>query len=174
MEFVQHPLIKDKTVEKRLYQEVLAARVLDQGNSLIVAPTALGKTVIAALISAFRLNEQPKQKILFLAPTKPLAQQHEKSFKKLLNLDEEQIVLMTGSTKPSDRKKLWKEATVISATPQTVESDLMAGRLDLKNVGLCIFDECHRAIGDYSYVFLAQQYMKQFNCFAWQRAGKEL
>ena len=42
-EWIQHPLIKPEKIESRLYQQVLAAKVLKKGNSMIVAPTALGK-----------------------------------------------------------------------------------------------------------------------------------
>lgn len=159
--FVVHPLIRENTVEPRLYQEVLAARVLDKGNSLIVAPTALGKTIVAVLVAANVLEKQPESKILILAPTKPLCQQHELSFKKLLNLGEEKISLFTGTTPIKKREELWKESAVVTATPQTIENDLITGRLKLSEVSLIVFDEAHKAAGDYAYVFIAQQYMKQ-------------
>ena len=100
-------------------------------------------------------------KILFLAPTKPLAVQHEKTFKKMMLVPEDKITLFTGSVTPKKRKELWENATIINATPQTIENDLIQGKLSLKDVGLCIFDEAHRAVQNYSYVFLAQRYMKQ-------------
>ena len=78
-QFISHPFLKENVIEKRLYQEVLAARTIENGNTLIVAPTALGKTAIAALVSAFKLKENENQKILFLSPTKPLAAQHHES-----------------------------------------------------------------------------------------------
>ena len=53
--WIQHSLIKPDKIEARLYQQVLAAGVLKKGNTMIVAPTALGKTVIAALVAAERL-----------------------------------------------------------------------------------------------------------------------
>ena len=142
-EFVSHPLIKENSVEKRLYQELLVARVLEKGNSLVVAPTALGKTIVAARLAAQILEKKPEGKILFMAPTKPLATQHQKSLQKVLNIEEERIGLLTGYVKPSDRKKIWQESRVITATPQTIESDLLSGRLDLKGVSLLIVDEAH-------------------------------
>ncbi|MDP6670609.1 MAG: helicase-related protein, partial [archaeon] len=100
-------------------------------------------------------------KILFLAPTKPLAEQHKKSFEKKTNIPKEKIVLLTGSTDPKERARMFKEATVINATPQTIRNDLRKGKIDLKDVKLCIFDECHRAVGDYSYVEIAARYVEQ-------------
>lgn len=156
--WIQHPLIKPEKIESRLYQQVLAAQVLKKGNSMIVAPTALGKTIIAALVSAERLKNMPSSKILMLSPSKPLAVQHEESLKEFLKAP---VNLLTGSITPDKRVKLWEKSQIISATPQTVESDVIAGRYNLKDVSLLIFDECHRGIGNYAYVFLANRYMQE-------------
>ena len=161
MGFVQHPLIKPDTIEVRLYQEVIAARVIDKGNTLVVAPTALGKTVVACMVAAHVLSKHPDKKVLFLAPTKPLAVQHDGSFKRFLQLPEEKIGLLTGSVTPQQREQIWNEARVLSATPQTIENDVITGRLKLDEVGLLIFDEAHRAVKDYAYVFIAQHYVRQ-------------
>ena len=160
-EFISHPLIKENSIQSRLYQEVLVARVLEKGNTLIVAPTALGKTIIAIMASAFVLEKKRQKKVLFLAPTKPLAVQHEKSFRKFLKLPEKEITLLTGAVAPKERAKAWENSSIIAATPQTIENDLMAGRVSLQDVGLIIFDEAHRAVKDYGYVFIAQQYIKK-------------
>ena len=156
--WIQHPLIKPEKIESRLYQQALAAQVLKKGNTMIVAPTALGKTIIAALVSAERLKKFPSSKILMLAPSKPLAVQHEESLKEFLKAP---VNVLTGSITPDKRIKLWEKSRVISATPQTVESDVIAGRYNLKDVSLLIFDECHRGTGNYAYVFLANRYMRE-------------
>ena len=65
MVFVNHPLIKKDTIEARQYQETLAATIIEKGNSLVVAPTALGKTIVAVLLAAHKLHTTPKCKILF-------------------------------------------------------------------------------------------------------------
>ncbi len=159
--FVHNPLIKPDIVEARLYQEVLAASILEKGNSLVVAPTALGKTIVAALVAAELLSKNPNAKILFLAPTKPLAAQHQKSFRKILAIAPEKIELFTGSMRPKEREKQWQGASIVAATPQSIENDLVTGRIDLSEISLLVVDEAHRAIGDYAYVFLAQRYMSQ-------------
>ncbi|MDO5849577.1 MAG: DEAD/DEAH box helicase [Methanobacteriaceae archaeon] len=156
--YIDHPLIPKDKVEARIYQQVLAANVLTKGNSMIVAPTALGKTIIAVLVAAERLKNEKGSKILVLSPSKPLAIQHEESFKEFLNVPCSSI---TGSVKISDREKRWAESQVISATPQTVESDLLNGRYTLENVSLIVFDECHHGVGAYSYVYLASRYVKE-------------
>ena len=158
--FVNHPLIRPETIETRLYQELLVARVAEKGNSLIVAPTALGKTVIAVMLAAHKLQENPGTKILFLAPTKPLAVQHQKSFIKFMTLNEEEVAVLTGTLNAKDREEVWKKSRIITATPQAIENDIITGKISLKDVGLVIFDEAHRAVKDYSYVFVAKNYIK--------------
>ena len=155
--WIDHPLIKPEKIESRLYQQILAAGVLKKGNSMIVAPTALGKTIIAVLVAAERIQKIKNSKILILAPSKPLVVQHEESFRAFLNVT---VTSITGDIKPNDRTKRWQESQVICATPQTVESDLISGKYTLKNVSLLVFDECHRGVGSYSYVFLASKYIK--------------
>lgn len=159
-DFVKHSLIKDNSIESRVFQEVLVERVLEKGNSLIVAPTALGKTIVAVMLSAKLLEKEKNKKILLLSPTKPLAVQHHKTFVKLMNVPEEKIILLTGSLASKKRIPLWRDASIISATPQSIENDLIKGKISLKDISVIIFDEAHRAVKDYSYVFLAQKYVK--------------
>ncbi|HOU70395.1 MAG TPA: DEAD/DEAH box helicase family protein, partial [Methanothrix sp.] len=70
--YLEHPRLLPQTVEKRLFQMDLAAQAL-KASSLIVVPTGLGKTVIALMVLLARMD---KGRILFLAPTKPLVEQH--------------------------------------------------------------------------------------------------
>ncbi|MFH0955185.1 MAG: ERCC4 domain-containing protein [Candidatus Micrarchaeota archaeon] len=153
--------LKPGLIEPRQYQEILAYTVLDKGNTLIVAPTALGKTVVAALVINQRLADFSTQKVLMLSPTKPLALQHQATFQKFFDIPSDQIELLTGSSPPAKREAAWQRACIISATPQAIENDIISGRLSLKDFSLVIFDEAHRAVGDYSYVFLAKRYLKQ-------------
>ena len=158
--YISHPLIKKNSIESRLYQQVLAGDVLKKGNTMVVAPTALGKTIVAILVAADRLQKVKNSKVLILAPSKPLAIQHEDSFKEFLTLPCSSI---TGAIKTDERVKRWEESRIISATPQTVESDLLNGRYDLSNVSLIVFDECHHGVGAYSYVYLASRYVQESN-----------
>ena len=158
--YIKHPLIKENSIESRLYQQVLAGDVLKKGNTMVVAPTALGKTIVAILVAADRLNKVKNSKVLVLAPSKPLAIQHEASFKEFLMVP---CASITGAVKTDERTKRWEESRVVCATPQTVESDLLKGRYDLNNVSLIVFDECHHGVGSYSYVYLASRYIQKSN-----------
>ena len=158
--YINHPLLKKDAIESRLYQQILAGDVLKKGNTMVVAPTALGKTIVAILVAADRLNKVKNSKVLVLAPSKPLAIQHEESFKEFITLP---CTSITGAVKTDERIKRWEESRIISATPQTVESDLLNGRYDLSNVSLIVFDECHHGVGSYSYVYLASRYVQESN-----------
>jgi ERCC4-related helicase len=146
-------VLKTEKLESRTYQEVIAASARDS-NTLVVLPTGLGKTVIAAMGASQKL---PEGKTLFLAPTKPLVQQHEKSFRDFIDLPEEKLQVMTGETRPAKREELWKEKEAFFATPQIVENDLISGKVPVEDFSLIIFDEAHRASGDYAYNFISEK-----------------
>jgi len=151
--FVTHPLILPDMLEYRKFQMDLANEAM-HSNLLVVIPTGLGKTIIALLAAAesIRLHDR---KILFVAPTRPLVMQHKDTFEKFLLM--RSFGLFTGSTPAAERRKEWHMSRVIFATPQVIENDLKNGLYSIEDAGLCIFDEAHRAVGNYSYVNLAQQ-----------------
>ena len=163
MEYISHPLIRKDSIEKREYQLSVAMQALD-ANTMVILPTGLGKTAVALLVAASRLYNEGGR-ILMLAPTKPLVEQHLRFFEKFLIIKDPKdpalsaFVMFTGDAPPEERTADWNRATVILATPQVIKNDLIAGRYTLEDVTLLIVDECHRAVGNYAYVFLAQRYL---------------
>ena len=183
-EFVQHPWVNPGTIQKRAYQENVAKTSLT-GNTLVVLPTGMGKTSVAAIVAAERLHQaflreqkKPKiqqptsafvsadnftrptgNKVLLLAPTRPLIDQHKRSFEKFLKIGPDEIKAVTGGTKPGERKMMYEKADVVIATPQTVRNDLKNRTLDLSQFCLLIVDEVHRSVGNYAYVEIAKHYM---------------
>ncbi len=157
--FVEHPLIKTGRVEDRLYQRKILERA-KKANTLVVLPTALGKTVIAALLAAHRLYGDGG-KVVFLAPTRPLVLQHHERFKDHLDLSEDEMTVLTGLYPQPKRVELFKRAKLIFATPQVIRNDLADGKISLSDVGLLIVDEAHRARGNYAYVEIAKRYVSE-------------
>ncbi|NOZ58549.1 MAG: DEAD/DEAH box helicase [Euryarchaeota archaeon] len=151
--YVEHPLLRERTLQAREYQ-LSIAEAAKRANTLVVLPTGLGKTIVALLVA---LDALSRGKVLVLAPTKPLVEQHYRSFRRFTKLREEEMALFTGEVPPEKRATAWERARVIFATPQTVLNDLEAGRYDLDRVALVVFDEAHRAVGEYAYVKIAQQ-----------------
>jgi ERCC4-related helicase/DNA uptake protein ComE-like DNA-binding protein len=144
--------------EPRIYQQTIFATAARR-NTMVVLPTGLGKTMIFLMLAELRLRQFQDSKVLMLSPTKPLAEQHLQSARAQLELPGLASALLTGETPPEQRKQLWNSSNLIFCTPQTIENDIISGRVKLEEVSLICFDECHRAIGDYSYVWVAGQYM---------------
>ena len=155
--FISHPLLKEGLIEKRKYQ-ISIAEEAKRESLMVVLPTGLGKTTVALLVIVERLA---KGKILFLAPTRPLVEQHSAFLKEVLTLDASLIQTFTGTVLADRREKLWEAAKIVVSTPQIIENDLLSNRIDLSSVSLIIFDECHRAVGNYSYVYIAEKYAEQ-------------
>ena len=153
---IDRPLLVDDFLQRRRYQLQLAASAADD-HTLVCLPTGLGKTTVSLLVTAERLHEAGG-KALFLAPTKPLVQQHADFYREALQIPDDEIVVFTGDVKPDDRAALFEDARIAIATPQVVENDLVGNRISLRDVTHCTFDECHRATGDYAYVYIAERY----------------
>jgi Fanconi anemia group M protein len=153
--FIDHPLILRDSIESREYQRTLADACL-RGSTLVVLPTGMGKTVIALLVIADVLATK-KGKVLLLAPTKPLVEQHALFLKdKLIG---RRVSVLTGEIDPEEREAEWVQADVVASTPQVIANDLRTERISLRDVRLIVFDEAHRGVGNYSYVPIAQEYM---------------
>ena len=136
----------------RAYQSAIANSALKNGNTLVVLPTGLGKTLIAFLI----IQEKVKAgRIFFLAPTKPLVQQHHRTFLEMTSFPEGDTALITGEISPKKRGECWKKKVCFS-TPQTLQNDLLSHRINA-SAALCIIDEAHRSIGRYAYTFVAEK-----------------
>jgi len=158
-DFITHWLIKPDAIEQRLYQLNLAAAALKQ-STLVVLPTGLGKTIVALIVIANRLHAM-SGKVIILSPTKPLVEQHASFLKKFMTLPPDEIVVFTGSIPPAKRIALWKDARVVVSTPQVIENDLLSHRIDLSDVIHITFDEAHRSVGNYAYVYIAEKYQSQ-------------
>jgi ERCC4-related helicase len=151
---VRHPLLRPGEIRALPFQLDLA-RVGLEDDLLVVLPTGLGKTVIAALIAAEVLRRS-EGKVLVLAPTRPLVQQHAESFRRwFVPL---RSASFTGTVRRPVREGAWDGADVVFATPEIVANDLRDGRYRLGEVALLVFDEAHHAVGKYAYVPIGAAY----------------
>ncbi|KXJ95519.1 hypothetical protein Micbo1qcDRAFT_187515 [Microdochium bolleyi] len=121
-------------------------------NTLVALPTGLGKTFIAATIMLNYFRWTKTAKIVFVAPTKPLAQQQVDACFHTVGIPRSQTTLLTGEVAPALRVEEWQSKRVFFMTPQTLENDLSSGYADPKSICLLVVDEAHRATGNYSYV----------------------
>lgn len=148
---------KLEKINPRRYQESIF-NTAKKNNTLVVLPTGLGKTHIALMLAKHRLEKLKESKVLFLAPTRPLAAQHKEYFQKYFpNMKSH---LFTGKINSSKRFELWQDAEIIFSTPQCIANDLKHG-LDISGVSLLIEDEAHRCLKNYDYNVVAREYSKK-------------
>ncbi|MEM7827021.1 MAG: DEAD/DEAH box helicase [Candidatus Aenigmatarchaeota archaeon] len=157
MDYVQNKWIMENTIEKREYQEKIVETAI-KANTLCVLPTAMGKTIIALLVVARLLDKN--KKILFLAPTRPLVDQHKNTFEKALKLGLN-LVAVTGKIDPEKRKELYRLGDIIFATPQCIKNDSKNGILSFENFSLLIVDEAQHSVGNYAYTYIASKFMRE-------------
>jgi len=155
--FVEHELIVPSSVEHRDYQANIAAAAMKE-STLVVLPTGMGKTIVALMVIGDTFLKG-KGKVLFLAPTKPLVEQHAGFLRK--HLTRFDPIVFTGEVAPTERTGSWKDSRLVVSTPQVIENDLLEGRISLSEVDLIVFDEAHRAVGDYAYVTIGKWYAQR-------------
>ncbi len=141
--------------EPRDYQTRIA-RACQGRNSLVILPTGLGKTIVAALLAAHHLDHD--ERVLVVAPTQALVQQHADVYQD--QLPHADVATLTGNTPPQERTDAWTRGDILVATPQTARNDLTQGTLDPRDWGLLIVDEAHRATGKHASTEVAAAFRK--------------
>ena len=111
-------------------------------NRLLEGDVGSGKTIVA-LISMYALYLSGYQSAL-MVPTEVLANQHYENFKNLLEGYNIEIALLTGSTKKSEKNKIYEDIksgkiNMVIGTHAIIEDDIK-----YNNLGLVITDEQHR------------------------------
>ncbi|MBU3923699.1 MAG: DEAD/DEAH box helicase [Nanoarchaeota archaeon] len=152
--------MKELDIIPREYQNTIFETCKEK-DCLVVLPTGTGKTLVALMMTIYRFKKFPLEKILILAPTRPLIEQHFESFKKSLPEDWADLQLFTGKTPADQRKKIWQTAEIIFSTPQCIANDLDKMLYKLDEVSLLVVDECHRCLKNYAYNRVAQKYKDQ-------------
>jgi len=130
-------------------------------NTLVCLPTGLGKTFIAATVMYNYYRWFKEGLIFFLAPTKPLVDQQYNAFMEIIiGFNESHIGQLTGKQNKKERRKAYTTARIFFMTPQTLANDLKNGLLDKQKVTCIVFDEAHRATGNYAYGVIVKELME--------------
>ena len=113
-----------------------------QMNRLLQGDVGSGKTMVAVLTALIAIGNGFQACIM--APTEVLAQQHYKNIQKFLAPTSVKAVLLTGSTKTSERREIHaglEDGTIgiIVGTHALIEDNVV-----FDNLGLAIIDEQHR------------------------------
>jgi Fanconi anemia group M protein len=113
------------------------------------------------MLTIERMKKFPGEKVVFLAPTRPLVEQHYNYFKNHLPELFAEMQIFTGKTPSNERRKIWQTIDIIFSTPQCVANDLKKEMYSLKDVCLLIEDEAHRCLKKYDYKYIAQNYINE-------------
>jgi Fanconi anemia group M protein len=124
---------------------------------LLVLPTAAGKTAVAWMLIAEKLIEKVG-KILLIAPTVALVNQHLKGINKILALKEIEPISITGQNIANKRAAMWISSRIVIATPQVVRNDIINGILSIEEYSLVIFDEAHHCTGEHAMAQVGRLY----------------
>uniref|UniRef100_A0A336MNY2 CSON002603 protein n=1 Tax=Culicoides sonorensis TaxID=179676 RepID=A0A336MNY2_CULSO len=137
---------------KRDYQYSISKKALFE-NTLVVLPTGLGKTFIAAVIMYNFYRWYPRSKLIFMAPARPLVDQQINACYEVMGIPKEDTVEITGRKSKKNRSELWKTKRVFFATPQAVLSDIFSPEHEFPvgDIRLVVIDEAHKAKGKYAY-----------------------
>jgi ATP-dependent DNA helicase RecG len=129
--------------QKRVIKEIRADMMSGhQMNRLLQGDVGSGKTMVAVLASLIANGNGYQAAIM--APTEVLAQQHYHNISKYLAPTNVKVALLTGSTKPSERKLIHAgledgSIGIITGTHALIEDDVT-----FKSLGLAVIDEQHR------------------------------
>ncbi|HQQ95532.1 MAG TPA: ATP-dependent DNA helicase RecG [Bacteroidia bacterium] len=128
-----------KRVLKEIHQDLKSGK---QMNRLLQGDVGSGKTLVALMSMLLALDNQ--YQACLMAPTEILAQQHFSTFSDLLKDSGLSFALLTGSSKPKQRKDILNklvsgELQIIIGTHALIED-----KVQFHNLGLVVIDEQHR------------------------------
>lgn len=129
--------------QKRVIKEIRADMMSGaQMNRLLQGDVGSGKTMVAVLSALIAIGNGYQACIM--APTEVLAHQHFANMLKYLRTTNVRCVVLTGSTKRSERKPIHEglesgEINLIVGTHALIEDNVV-----FKNLGLAVIDEQHR------------------------------
>ncbi|MFD2874640.1 ATP-dependent DNA helicase RecG [Mucilaginibacter ximonensis] len=143
-EFYNTKLPFDLTnAQKRVLREIrLDTQRGVQMNRLLQGDVGSGKTVVALMTMLMAIDNGFQTCIM--APTEILATQHYQTIKNLVGEDFVEVALLTGSTKPKERKIIHQklengELKILIGTHALIED-----KVKYQNLGLVVIDEQHR------------------------------
>ena len=154
--YVSHALLSEGLVEARAYQLEAVDEALTT-SMLLVMPTAAGKTAVIWMAIANKLSEE-NGRVILIAPTVGLVDQHLRSIREVLSLEEE-AVSITGQIPPSSRVGLWDSSRLIIATPKVVVNDVKNDVLKLSEFSLLVIDEAHHCTGEHAMAMVCDYYI---------------
>ncbi|MEE3303781.1 MAG: DEAD/DEAH box helicase [Candidatus Thermoplasmatota archaeon] len=154
---LHHDGLRDGVIEARAYQ-LEAVDVALSGSTLLVLPTAAGKTAVAWMVIAEMLRRSDGW-ALMIAPTAALVKQHLDDLESVFDKESTQPIAMSGAIPPSKREGMWNKGRLVISTPQVVRNDVNKGLLNLSDCCLLVIDESHHSTGKRAEAQVADLYL---------------
>ena len=161
----------EKIWNPRPYQQKIYEKALEQ-NSVIFVETGKGKTFISIMLMAHHLgidinNNKTRdeidknKKIIFFVCDTALINQQKKHIEEILKIEVGTIQGKKDKKSKSDYEafiKKWKAFNVFVAIPSIIYKILSCGFINIFQITMLIFDECHHANLDHPYNKIMEEF----------------
>ena len=155
---------KKKKLIPRDYQKKIFEKAKNQ-NSIIYVETGKGKTFISIMLMADLLgidisNDEKKtkidkkKKIIFFVCDTALVNQQKKEIENILDIEVGTIQGKKDKKSKNDYdtfKKKWNSFNIFIAIPSIFYKILSCGFINIFNISMLVFDECHHTADDHPY-----------------------
>ena len=168
---IQKP--KKNKLIPRDYQKQIFEKAKNQ-NSIIFVETGKGKTFISIMLMAdllgINIDNDEKQKydknkkIIFLVCDTALVEQQRNQIQNILNIEVGTIQGKKDKKSKNDYDSFirkWNSLTIFVGIPSIIYKLLSCGFINIFQISMLIFDECHHTADDHTY----NQIMKEFYFF---------
>ncbi|KAM0928770.1 hypothetical protein ACQ4PT_001980 [Festuca glaucescens] len=133
------------------------------GNTVVFLDTGAGKTLIAGMLLrayAHRVRKPARDFAVFLVPNRVLVEQQARVVEAHTDL---RVSKFTGDMgvdfwNATTWRRVVDDAEVLVMTPQILLDNLLHSFFRLQDIALLIFDECHRAKGNYPYACILKHF----------------
>ena len=140
----------------RHYQMELAEPGINGENYIVCAPTGTGKTLIAGLIISHHFQKRQK-KVVFIVPTRPLAEQQAKELHVLI--PGAQVESSIGDGSSLRIKDILPYSDIIVCTAGKLVEEIEESFIVFSSLGLMVLDECHHARKNSPYAKMMERYL---------------
>ena len=158
---IDYTMKVDPSKPIRQYQMELAEPGINGENYIICAPTGTGKTLVAGLIISHHLQKRQNlaKKVVFIVPTRPLAEQQARELKKLI--PGAQVESSIGDEVGMTIKDVLPHDDIIVCTAGKLVNEIKASLVAFSDLGLMMLDECHHTRKSAPYAKMMEKYLEE-------------
>ena len=140
-------------VTLRSYQ-LQAVELCLASNHIINLPTGSGKTMIAVKLIDFFIHQHPSKNVVFVVPTRALVVQQAQYIRDHSDVEACSVVELSGFEPSTWDETKWlsckRDYNVLVGTAEIFRQSLVDTHfLSVSDISLCVFDECHNAVGNH-------------------------